>query len=208
MSRKAVNPNQLKMFMSADEITRHYQPWDNDRMDYSDMWGSSPTSFTYEKASTRTTHANEPSVRPHRGRYETETRGGGYGMRSTFGTLYRAVPKESSGGGGVESDEELWERKAGEADMYAAHGYAAKHRDPPERGEPTLYEDIAAKGVSHPVALGTQVGSQGKPQITGGHHRIAVMRDVAPHNLLPVLHFQGGLGATRRVMEERMGGYR
>ena len=66
---------------------------------------------------------------------------------------------------------------------------------------PSLYESIQEGGVQHPVHLGTQFGSQGKPQIVGGHHRIAVALDTRPDDLIPVLHHPdiydakaGGLG--------------
>ena len=133
MSKRAINPNQLRMFMTADEITRMYQPLEGDRQ----------------------------------------------------GT-YNEVPL-SQGGKAMEkwqpeTDEQVWERKAEEA------------------GEEYLYGDIEEHGVKRPVHLGTQMGKSGKPQVVGGHHRIAVMKEVAPDELMPVLHhenFQQAWGQAR-----------
>ena len=54
----------------------------------------------------------------------------------------------------------------------------------------SLHESIAQGGVQHPVHLGTQFGSQGKPQIVGGHHRIAAALDTRPDDLIPVIHHE------------------
>ena len=44
--------------------------------------------------------------------------------------------------------------------------------------------------MEHPVHLGTQFGSQGKPQIVGGHHRIAAALETRPDDLIPVVHHE------------------
>jgi hypothetical protein len=73
-----------------------------------------------------------------------------------------------------EDDAALWERKAEEAD---------------ELYDPPLQRSIAERGVLNPVQLSTnQLGSQGKQQVVGGHHRIAAAHDVDPDMLIPVLH--------------------
>jgi len=111
-AKHLVNPNQLKMFMSADEITAHYQPLDADR---------------------------------------------------------------NRSGAGLESTPEL---------------YARKNREFQQSG---MTPSIARHGVIDPVHLGTAHGREGKPQIMGGHHRIASSMDLNPHRLMPVLHHQGGI---------------
>jgi hypothetical protein len=52
----------------------------------------------------------------------------------------------------------------------------------------TLGESIEAEGVKSPIRLGQTIGSMGKPEIVGGHHRLAVATQVNPHQFVPVLH--------------------
>lgn len=67
-----------------------------------------------------------------------------------------------------ESDEELWKRKKAFA------------------GVKGLEKDIKKNGISVPISLGYEYGSQDKPQIWGGHHRLAVARDIDPNMKVPV----------------------
>jgi hypothetical protein len=122
------------------------------------------------------------------GEYPTARSWGGHHTRrtSTGGSKYYKRTE------GPETDEALWERKAEEADDYG------------------LANEIREEGVQHPVSLGREMGSMGKPQIVGGHHRIAVMAEEAPDELMPVLHFQS-FGQARREGEDAKkgrGGYR
>ena len=52
----------------------------------------------------------------------------------------------------------------------------------------TLHSKIKSEGVKNPVHLGQTKGMKGKPQIVGGHHRIAASMDIAPDTLIPVVH--------------------
>ena len=119
-ARHKLNPDQLRMFMSADEITAHYQPLEGDRQ-----------------------------------RVSKENR------------------RESTG--------EVYARKARE---FGPYGEAS----------------IAQHGVIDPVHLGTKYGTEGKPQIVGGHHRIAVSMNVNPHRLIPVVHHEGDLDDISSAM--------
>lgn len=62
--------------------------------------------------------------------------------------------------------------------------------DPHPDSDPnsSLANYIHENGIHSPIRLGRQVGSQGKPQIVGGHHRMAVARQHYPDTLIPVLH--------------------
>lgn len=80
--------------------------------------------------------------------------------------------REEDGWSGPETNDELWERKANEA------------------WDEGLAQGIIEHGVKKPVSLGQAVGSEGKPQIVGGHHRLAVMREESPDELMPVLHYR------------------
>jgi hypothetical protein len=46
------------------------------------------------------------------------------------------------------------------------------------------------EGFTGHVRLGQQFGPSGKRMIAGAHHRIAIMNDIQPDRLLPVLHTQ------------------
>jgi hypothetical protein len=86
-----INPNQLKMFMSADEIMSSYQPLDADRI------GNEGT----ERTTYSSGGGDYPTARTHGAALNTR--------RTTGGSkLYR-------GSGRPESDEEVWSRKGEEA---------------------------------------------------------------------------------------------
>lgn len=54
---------------------------------------------------------------------------------------------------------------------------------------PSLIDHLRETGgVEAPVRLGTEHGSQGKPEVIGGHHRIAAMGHINPDQLMPVVH--------------------
>jgi hypothetical protein len=55
-------------------------------------------------------------------------------------------------------------------------------------GADTLHSKIKSEGVKKAVHLSQQRGMQGKPQIVGGHHRIAASMDIDSDSLIPVIH--------------------
>lgn len=63
---------------------------------------------------------------------------------------------------------------------------------------PSLYEHIQAHGVENPVHLGTNVGGEGKPEVVGGHHRIAAAASINDQQLIPVLHHEDIRSARSR----------
>ena len=80
-----------------------------------------------------------------------------------------------------ETEDEMFRRKVSEAEERWDHGgdYLAAH--------------VRKHGVTHAISLQddpTIVGSLGKPQILGGHHRVAVMHADRPDELMPVAHFR------------------
>jgi hypothetical protein len=97
-----------------------------------------------------------------------------------------------------ENDDEVFDRKREEADNYGMGS---------EDDEPTLYEDIVRNGVQKPVTLQDPTvrtrGSLGKPEILGGHHRIAVMDLEKPNTYMPVL-----FDTSLRSAKSGQGGYR
>jgi hypothetical protein len=80
----------------------------------------------------------------------------------------------------TEDDDDLFDRKYEEAQT-------KKHLN----GD-YLSDHIAKHGVENPVSLRAdpwETGSRGKPEILGGHHRIAVMETERPDELMPVEHY-------------------
>lgn len=91
-----------------------------------------------------------------------------------------------------ETDDDLFDRKYEEATVNTFHS---------PNDSRSLADAIVEDGVKNPISL--QVpdlnGSQGKPQILGGHHRVAVMEIYKPDSLMPVEHFRGS-GEARRSL--------
>ena len=80
----------------------------------------------------------------------------------------------------TEDDDDLFDRKYEEAQT-------KKHLN----GD-YLADHIAKHGIENPVSLRAdpwETGSRGKPEILGGHHRIAVMETERPDELMPVEHY-------------------
>ena len=71
--------------------------------------------------------------------------------------------KDAGEDGRLETDEELWSRKADEASWSG------------------LMDDIRERGVHIPVSL-----DFANKRVRGGHHRIAAMNHINPHQFIPV----------------------
>lgn len=85
-----------------------------------------------------------------------------------------------------ESDDELFARKLHEA---TTNNYS--NRVP-------LADHLMKYGVENPISLQFRElhGQFGKPQILGGHHRVAVMHHLKPDALMPVMHFSSHTEAS------------
>lgn len=94
-----------------------------------------------------------------------------------------------------ETDEELWDRKFEES-----HGRRTRVDNGGEKYE-SLHDNIFREGVKNPVSLQftEHRGSQGMPQILGGHHRLAVAAAYRPDEPIPVEHFPE-IEAARRSL--------
>lgn len=67
----------------------------------------------------------------------------------------------------------------------------------------SLYNQIAREGVKKPISLNDpgnymRFGDSGKPQVAGGHHRLASQFDQDPEKLMPVLHWSGGTNEAKK----------
>jgi hypothetical protein len=209
---------QLKMFMTPNEIHAQYQPLDADREESeSEPWASGGTPRSTARSQT------EGNVR--HGLYRRGVDTSGTYQASTYGTKYRGGDYEP------ESDEQLWDRKLdesqyehtvpGKATLYGTphyHGggtstsqlntgqqearsrardydtgqrsYWTEQVKRPSTEETSLYDSIQFEGVKSPIRLGQTVGSMGKREIVGGHHRLASQTDIDPNRLVPVLHHE------------------
>lgn len=147
-----INPDQLKLLMTPQEIKSGYQALDADR---SMRQGPVP-------------RGGEGTDRPRRTDmgYNDPTPEGGRGlMMKPY--LRRSKDFRS------ESEADTWARKGQEAN------------------ESGLTESVKEHGVVYPVTLGDVPGMEGKPQITGGHHRIAAAEQVGGEQYVPVFHHHG-----------------
>jgi hypothetical protein len=103
---------------------------------------------------------------------------GGRGS-STMGT-YQGEPTGASQGTPSDS---AYDRHYARENSWENRRQEARY----DQGE-SLYDSIASEGVRGPIRLGQEIGSMGKPQIVGGHHRLAAATNIDPHRLVPVLH--------------------
>jgi hypothetical protein len=69
-----------------------------------------------------------------------------------------------------------------------ADTWARKGREAAESG---VTDSVRNIGVVRPVTLGNITGLEGKPQVTGGHHRIQAAEDAGNEQYLPVVHHEG-----------------
>ena len=242
-SKLSPKGEQLKMFMTPNEIKDKYQPLDGDREERADIPGNEGIRGGYDN----TAYTNRPRNTRGESNHALNTRA----FSSSGSTQYGYNP-------GSESDSDLWSRKAEESHMskadynYAQGGSSYARQQGPQmntdeifenpnypvqyKGEDTgNYEDrensfidarvnshenkveaymqddrslaqsVASEGVQNPVHLGTQFGSSGKPQIVGGHHRIAAASESRPDDLIPVLHHDSIFQARK---DASSGGYK
>ena len=144
---------QLPMFMSAKEISKHYQVLDGDR----------------DWVETRTWGRDERDHEVMRRKY------------------YEANEYSAAGTSG---DKDFI---PGSSQSCSSSGSHDDYFDPYEaQDHPTLADSVRQRGVEKPITLeapkvrSEYEGSQGKPQIFGGHHRLAVMKYDRPKVLMPV----------------------
>lgn len=145
-----INPDQLKLLMTPQEIKSGYQPLDADR----------------EQRQGPIARGGEPTSRPRR----TDM---GYND---------AIPNAAEGSPGFQRRMKDFRRES------VAHTWARKAQEANESG---LTESIHEHGTVYPVTLGDVPGLEGKPQITGGHHRIAAADQIGGEQYLQVIHHHG-----------------
>jgi hypothetical protein len=206
---------QLKMFMTPSEIHAGYQPLDADRemsgdYDRASYSGSKP--WTKGEGFHEINRATHPGG-PQRRNWVERTEGGGklteatetdeelwgrkleeaqsYGTRTPGGSGVRNIGQQSS----------HWSGGSYEPGHETTGGGWASSRESTERYHPgtegmTLHESIGQTGVQSPVRLGSEVGSMGKPQVVGGHHRLASATEheawggMKGEQFIPVLHHE------------------
>jgi hypothetical protein len=199
------------MFMTPTEIVNEYQPADGDRADVpNDRWGEDTgrSRNTYGQTNPMNSRGgymrgdyeetdsqmwarklDESQMSPedyHEHLHGAPKDESGIDIESLMNHESYPQPRgtHSSAWSSFEDREQSYlDRKAGEHDA-SYHAWA---------NGPSIYQSVRDEGVQYPVHLGTQFGTSGKPQVTGGHHRIAAALDARPHDYIPVLHNEGGI---------------
>lgn len=179
MKKAAENPLQGKLFMSAREIqaTHDINPPDRHFLG-TDVGVGKIAGYRLRYPDPR---AGEQTMRPERTdkepNYARPGKPNGPFTRPTNSLLQGDwLPPET--------DEQVYDRKRGEADRTG------------------LTKSIKQRGVEMPVMLSTETtGIYGKPNIAGGHHRVAVMANLNPDQLMPVMPVNNVLGAKSMEKE-------
>ena len=185
---------QLRMFMTANEILGSYAPLFGDRQatgpqvprDPQVPWrGVEEKSYGFGKTEGGRRYQRTEGPHP----------GGSPENPSYAATGRMMVPKT------VETDEQLWARKREQAKGDVTSGMLTMAKTGyGHQGEKTLYEHVTEHGVENPIALGTQFPRE----IMGGHHRLAVMAAERPNDYMPVIHVSDtgeALGHERRLRD-------
>jgi hypothetical protein len=182
-------PEQLKMLMSAREITQDYVPNEADRLFHGTNisvtsargvrlpGGPDPRAGEWTGRNARTDETVNNFVADNRGNYHPQ--------RPTHVDLKGPWAQP-------ETDEQMYSRKLHEANTTKRAKVVGVNRT---KSLPSLTEDIRTSGVQNPIALGHQEGylHEGTEHrfVAGGHHRVAVMQHLNPDQLLPVVHVTG-----------------
>lgn len=191
---EALQPQQLRMFMTAREITGSYRPNEPDRLFHGTKvsvssargvrlpGGPDPRAGEWTGRDERTDNVINNFKPDPSGKYRPQ-RPTGVDIKGPW-----AQP---------ETDEQMYARKLSEATNTKRGKVVGVGRT---QSIPTLTEDIKSHGVQTPIALGHEAGT-GRPDfVAGGHHRLAVMQHLNPDQLLPVVHVRSvgeaaGLGS-------------
>lgn len=134
-----------------------------------------------------------------RGEYEEVHGGGGSsasqgtpGYETIMDRAGRSAPFTPSTDAGTRT----WESHQDRVDEYVGEKVEQHREQRYWRDQGSLYDTMYGamqpggegfKGVIH-LGTGGPHGSSDKPQVFGGHHRIAAMNDIQPDRLLPVIH--------------------
>jgi hypothetical protein len=211
------------MFMTPDEIHAEYQPLDADRHERGTDTYVSGSSWNPATPSTGGSewgdlaHNKEKPPQPQYGAtpgggWYNRTQGGGkwvtHEVTESDEDLYARKLSEAQG---YADEDEYPEHKlmVGNSSRYSGETYHSArtttgggHESSWESemrytpgNKATLHEAIGEEGVKSPIRLGQTIGSQGKPEIVGGHHRVASATEHAQygnwsHQFLPVLHYK------------------
>jgi hypothetical protein len=208
MKTNRSDPNQLKMFMTPKEIVNNYQVLDGDREDY---WGESAragsiTARPYTTAGVSNGRWLGGTGTPsYRRPYPIESDEQVLSRKSMEAQM---DPDDYAEYRGDEPSHFDYEGAANRSSAPQAPSTASTSRwdsfqmkhdsymdrkvDEYERGhieKRSIWDSVRLEGVHSPVTLSTEhVGSQGKQQIAGGHHRLAAALDTRPNDYLPVVH--------------------
>ena len=177
------------MFMTPKEITQHYQPLDADREeiyeDQSAMGGTYREENDAEVWERKSTEAQMNPEEYHYTRMGQTPEKSGLDFDSLAGhSSYPRYPNTNETTSAVGE----WEYREA---SYLQRKHEEKSNANYEKWNgPSIWDSVRQSGVQEPVHLGQQFGSQGKPEVVGGHHRIASAMDTRPNELIPVIHHE------------------
>jgi hypothetical protein len=179
-------PEQLKMFMTPKEIMQQYQPLDGDRMEIDD------TDYT-----TDSDHFNVREEEDHE-LWERKLDESQYDREIQHPRAGEDTGRSRTTGGRSNMPYHTWTGSTNNP-YERVVGYE-RHQE-----SESLYDSIERTGVQKPIHLGRQFGLENKPQVVGGHHRLASANDINPDMLVPVLHHEDIIDAKSGG---RRGGYK
>ena len=181
VKKREENPLQGKLFMSAREILATHDPNEPDRYFFGTNVGAGNGRIGRYMRNSPDPREGQPTHRAERtDSTPNDKRTFGLGNNpdphpdKPYSRPFRDIKVEVP----PETNQQLWDRKKSESD------------------ESGLTSRIKTEGVQMPVMLATETqGRTGKPNIAGGHHRVAVMNNLNPDQLMPVMPVNHVLGA-------------
>lgn len=203
---RELGSGQRAMFMTPREIHARYQPLDGDRYDSSAgshefstsggfaMTTGSPDRIARENEMETDDELWDRKLEESQYSKRDYAMDRGEGVTGT-GTFVDRLYDRDSGPVRQTGHTETWEAKE---ESYVNRKIGAWR----ESHEESLYDSIAKSGVRSPIRLGEAEGMMGKPEIVGGHHRLAAQTDLNQDQFVPVLHHED-IGEARSKRTER-----
>jgi hypothetical protein len=188
-----INPDQLKLFMTPQEIVENYAPVEGDRMlhkggpgQYYQMGkgmgpredlGTDPRAGEWTDRLRRTDQEPNNPVR-------WDENGLAVKWKRSVRTRLRGELLQP------ETNDQMRERKLREAQQPGRSGY-----------EKPMIEHIKEHGVEHPIPLGMEAYEKRtgdpRPMLAGGQHRVAAAHHLNPNMYVPVEYHKNLLAAQR-----------
>src|SRR5262245_52200758 len=179
--------NQLAMFMTPRQIRRNYSLLEGDREERWVQRGNVEIDRPETNREFWARKGEEARMDPSE---YAETRG-----EHRHFDIDKVLERSSAPQAPSTASTSAWEHHDWEQ-----HAYLERKADEWHM-EPSIHESVRSEGVQHPVWLATGQFSKttGKPEILGGHHRIAAAYETAPDRYIPVTHAENIWTARMKV---------